>query len=162
MIPTLLLALFSPYLLGQNFPLTRLWCCSCGPFDMARIAIVEDNEDTLEMLKVILQNGDEVVGFSDPSVFVDEFRPNHFDLVILDIVMPGRDGLEVFADTRRKDRAVPIMAVTASTHPLTHDELLRAGFCAHFSKPIHDIESFRKIVLGYAGARRKPLNRKSA
>ena len=67
------------------------------------------------------------------------------DLVISDIRMPGRTGLDVLATLRLSDWATPFILTTAFGDPQTHAEARRLGAVAVFDKPF-DIDDLRTIV----------------
>jgi CheY-like chemotaxis protein len=120
---------------------------------MARIAIIDDHEDTLELLRLILQNHQkhQFIPYRDPQEFLRQFRPCTFDLVLVDLHMPGCDGFEAFRRIRERDRSVPVVAVTAIASPSEKDRALRAGFCDYFVKPILDLEEFRSKIYSHIG-----------
>ena len=120
---------------------------------MARIALIDDHEDTLELLRLVLQNrqNHEFVAYGAPEEFLRQFRPCVFDLVLVDLHMPGCDGFETFRRIREKDQSVPVVAVTAQANPKEKDRALRAGFCDYFVKPILDLEEFRAKIYSHIG-----------
>ncbi|HET9643922.1 MAG TPA: response regulator [Burkholderiaceae bacterium] len=67
------------------------------------------------------------------------------DLVLLDVVMPDADGIDVIRQLRRSQALsdVPIVVVSASASPEVHDETLRAGANAFLTKPIEQQELLR-------------------
>jgi DNA-binding response OmpR family regulator len=120
---------------------------------MARIAIIDDHEDTLELLRLVLQNhqNHEFVAYGASEEFLRQFRPRAFDLVLVDLHMPGCDGFETFWRIRERDDSVPVVAVTAQRNPKEKDRALRAGFCDYFVKPILDLEEFRAKIYSHIG-----------
>jgi two-component system, chemotaxis family, chemotaxis protein CheY len=83
--------------------------------DMARnILIIDRDRLVRETIKVILDfEGHEAVPFHDGRDGIKAFRAKHFDLVICDIFMPNRSGLEVISEIRRLSATAPIIAMTA-------------------------------------------------
>lgn len=62
---------------------------------MARVLVADDNADTRDALALILRAaGHEVVGAADGEEAVDFYRAQPFDLLVLDLLMPKRDGFE--------------------------------------------------------------------
>jgi len=118
---------------------------------MGRVAIIDDVEDTLDLLKLILADGHEVLTYSSGESFLKQFRLGNFDLVLLDLAMPGMDGFEVFRQVRRIDEDVPVAVITAMAFSAEREKVLRAGFCDYFVKPILEIESFRQAVYSHVG-----------
>jgi CheY-like chemotaxis protein len=118
---------------------------------MGRIAIIDDNKDTLEIVQVILQDDrHQIDGFSEPMAFLS-CGPEPYDLIVLDIVMPRVSGFDVFREIQQRSPDVPVVALTASAMPSEKDAVLKAGFCDYFSKPILDVERFRETVFKHVG-----------
>jgi two-component system cell cycle response regulator DivK len=103
------------------------------------ILLVEDNEKNRKLARdVLVHQGYRVVEAEtaeDGLRFVQEERPK---LVLMDIHLPGIDGIEALRRLREDPgtRAIPVMAVTASA--MTHDraKIMAAGFDGYQSKPI--------------------------
>jgi len=124
---------------------------------MGRIAIIDDSVDALELFAFVLKGGHEILTFAAAEKFLGEFRPGSFDLILLDLVMPGVDGFEVFQRIRMQDADVPVVAVTARAEEAERKKALDAGFCDYFTKPIREIEQFRDTVFGHVGRCSNPL-----
>jgi DNA-binding response OmpR family regulator len=96
---------------------------------MNRILVVEDEKHLAEGLRFNLEaEGYQVdvvdTGEAALEVFNTGSRP--FDLVILDVMLPGKDGIEVIAELRQAGQFIPTLMLTARGHP---DDVLR-GFAA--------------------------------
>jgi two-component system response regulator len=96
-------------------------------------------------LKVI-KNGQDAADFFDPAR-ADAAASAHLSLVILDLNLPGRSGLEVLAQIRKKSRlpTVPVVFFSASNHQADIDSCYRAGCNAYLIKP-NDPERLRHLV----------------
>ena len=103
-----------------------------------RILIVEDNELNQKLLRDVLQ----VEGYltseattAERGLTMAAAMPP--DLVLMDIHLPGMDGLAALRHLRadRRTAGVPVVAVTASAMPLERAEVLAAGFDGCFVKP---------------------------
>jgi CheY-like chemotaxis protein len=70
---------------------------------------------------------------------------NHFDAVLLDIRMPGMDGIETFKELRKIDDKIPIIAQTAFTMDEEREELETIGFNGFIAKPFIRNEILRLI-----------------
>jgi two-component system cell cycle response regulator DivK len=103
------------------------------------ILIVEDNDKNLKLVRDVLQHqGYQTIeaGTGEDGVrLAKERRP---DLVLMDILLPGIDGIAALGQLRADPatRAIPVIAVTASV--MTHDrkKVLAFGFDGYQSKPI--------------------------
>src|SRR5215831_8756793 len=81
---------------------------------MARILLVEDERKVLRSLERGLQaQGYEVVGATNADAGFELASTQEFDCLILDRMLPGRDGIEVLADLRRLGKTVPTLLLTA-------------------------------------------------
>jgi DNA-binding response OmpR family regulator len=80
---------------------------------MARILLIDDDDPFRIMLKVALtQSHHEVVEARDGRKAIALFAENPAELVITDIIMPDKDGLEILPELRRKHPAVKIIAMS--------------------------------------------------
>ena len=80
-----------------------------------RILLVDDEADIIFTMKDILEEERFKVDiFNDPTIALESYRSNFYDLVILDIKMPKMDGFELYTKIREKDRQVKICFLTAS------------------------------------------------
>ena len=94
------------------------------------ILVVEDNDLTLKLLNELLQaNGYDTLQASDGRAAVDISRRRRPDLVLMDIRLPGRSGLEatrrIKADPETAD--IPVVAVTANAMKGDEETVLEGG-----------------------------------
>jgi len=76
--------------------------------------IVDDEEDFTSIFKIGLERNEFVVTtFNDPLKAMAEFRASFYDLVLLDVRMPGLNGFELFEKIRSKDQKVKVCFLTA-------------------------------------------------
>jgi signal transduction histidine kinase/CheY-like chemotaxis protein len=129
-----------------------------------RVLLAEDNAvNRLVAQRTLEKRGCVVTVAHDGAVAVEKFGQASFDLVLMDVQMPGMDGFEATAAIREREKKtgehVPIIAMTA--HALKGDEqsCLAAGMDAYVSKPIRPSDLFAAIerVLAKA-ANRVPAN----
>jgi DNA-binding NarL/FixJ family response regulator len=121
---------------------------------MTRILIADDHailrRGLIEILNLELkdlvcgeaENGDQVLS---------QVQSQHWDLVILDVTMPGRSGIEVLADLRRTHPDLPVLVL--STHPEDQygKRLLKAGASGYLNKtsaPGELLRAVRKVLAG--------------
>jgi two-component system response regulator MtrA len=103
---------------------------------MASIMVVDDDQDLLELLGIVLNGaGYEVDLVSRGDQALEVFQTQNPDLVLLDVMLPGLDGVEVCREIR-KISMVPIVMLTAKTD--THDVVagLEAGADDYMVKPL--------------------------
>jgi len=107
---------------------------------MKRIAIVEDSADNRMLLFAILEGRyllDEYVGGVEA---LTGMRATPADLVLLDISLPGMDGMEVLREIRTDPRllGLPVIALTAHAMNGDRERFLAQGFDGYVAKPIVD------------------------
>ncbi len=91
---------------------------------MACILIAEDDAPTARLLRGILEGeGHDVHAVSDGALCLAAARARAFDLALVDIVLPGRSGLEVVEDLRRDFHSIKIIAMSGGG-PRRPDQLL--------------------------------------
>src|SRR5215510_13044121 len=123
--------------------------------DGVRVLLVEDNPDTLDMLKFIFdESGAEVIpttSVDDALDALDRLRP---DALVSDIAMPDRDGYDLIREIRSRepeqDGKIPAVAVTAYVRAEDRVRVLAAGFQMHIAKPI-DPEELIAVVASLTG-----------
>jgi CheY-like chemotaxis protein len=80
-----------------------------------RILLVDDEPDHCMVYQIVLQDaGYECISYTDSVKALQEFRPNYYRLVILDIKMPKLDGFALCEKIRELDKNIQIIFVTAS------------------------------------------------
>ncbi|MDQ6652587.1 MAG: GAF domain-containing protein [Acidobacteriota bacterium] len=109
----------------------------------ARILIVEDQPDTLEMLaKTFQTRGYETFLCSSGAQALQTAARKHFDILISDIAMPSMDGLQLIGDLRKRKGLESISAIALSGYASQNDVdiAIAAGFDLHLSKPVDPSE----------------------
>jgi DNA-binding response OmpR family regulator len=79
-----------------------------------KILVVDDEQDIVFTLKTILtEAGFLVDAFTNPSVAFEMFRPEKYELIILDIRMPGLNGFELYMKLLELDSSIKVLFLTA-------------------------------------------------
>ena len=79
-----------------------------------RIFLVDDDYDHTNTFKVGLEHaGFEVDAYNDPAIALSNFKPDHYDLLLIDIKMPKIDGFELYERIRKIDAKVKVWFITA-------------------------------------------------
>lgn len=113
---------------------------------MTSVLVVDDDQDLAEMLGIVLNGaGIEVDLVSRGDEVMDVFRNNPPDLVLLDLMLPGLDGIEVCRQIRAFSVRVPIVMLTAKGD--TYDVVLglEAGADDYMVKPFKPAELVARI-----------------
>src|SRR5579871_3654422 len=110
-----------------------------------RILLVDDEQSILTLLSYPLrQDGHEVVRASSGAEALERFGEHEFDLVVLDVMMPSMDGLEV-CRRMRSSSTVPIIMLTAKGEEIDKVLGLELGADDYITKPF-SIREFRSRV----------------
>jgi two-component system cell cycle response regulator DivK len=118
-----------------------------------RVLVVEDNEKNMKLFRDVLQaRGYETfeAGTGDDAI---ELATEHVpDLVLMDIELPGTDGVEALGRLRADDRtaSIPVLALTAQAMHGDRERFLAAGFDGYMSKPV-DVLALLDVVGKYCG-----------
>ncbi|WP_320171454.1 response regulator [Maridesulfovibrio sp.] len=111
-----------------------------------KILVVEDHNDTIELLKYNLtSSGYEVVTAMDGHKALDQARAEHPDLILLDLMLPGIDGLEVCRRLKQESvtQHIPVIMLTAKGEEVDRVVGLELGVDDYIVKPF----SPRELVL---------------
>jgi two-component system, cell cycle response regulator DivK len=106
---------------------------------MSTVLIVEDNDKNMKLARDVLQAKGyqtlEAITGEDGVKLAKERKP---DLVLMDIQLPGMNGIEAFRQIRADANTsrIPVVALTASVTPTDRSAISAAGFDAFISKPI--------------------------
>lgn len=90
---------------------------------MTRLLLVDDDEDNLDLFSIILEYaGFNVKKYNNPSKAFEEFKPNFYDMVILDYIMPHLDGMQLYKKLKVFDNSIKAILVTGSHFHLDKDQ----------------------------------------
>jgi len=110
--------------------------------DMKLIAVVEDNADNRLLIDALLSDQYRLVEYHTGPEALDGLRREPPDLVLLDISIPGMDGVEVLREIRADATLgdLPVIALTAHAMAGDRERFLGLGFDGYLAKPITDEE----------------------
>ena len=106
---------------------------------MARVLIVEDNPTNMRLAVFLLQSaGHTVLSATDAEAGLTLARDEQPNLILMDIQLPGMDGLEATALLKRDDatRAIPVIALTALAMKGDEERIRAAGCDGYIAKPM--------------------------
>jgi two-component system cell cycle response regulator DivK len=115
---------------------------------MSTVLIVEDNEKNMKLARDVLQaKGYQTLEAETGEEGVRLAKERKPDLVLMDIQLPGINGIEALRQLRADPATagVPVVAVTASAMTQDRQKILAAGFDAYQSKPI-SVRPFLELV----------------
>ena len=118
--------------------------------NMTRVLIVEDDVDSLEMLRLVLENsGAHVTSVDRSQKAVEELRRNKFDVMISDLGLPGMDGHDLIREVRGPlgidAFQLPAIALSGYVSEEDRHRSLSNGFQLHLQKPL-DVSTIAATV----------------
>jgi DNA-binding response OmpR family regulator len=103
-----------------------------------RILIVDDEKDVGRTLEMILENyGFDIDCFTDPVVALESFKPNVYDLTILDIRMPKINGFELYHELKSRDSNIKTLFISALSYLTAYKT---------YNSKVYPIEGERKFI----------------
>src|SRR5215212_465722 len=104
--------------------------------DARQILFVEDTADTRDLIEFSLESeGFKVISAQTADEGLGLARTKQFALILLDIGLPDKDGLELCREIRRFDQQTPILFYTAFAELLDENEAIKAGAQGWLRKP---------------------------
>ena len=116
---------------------------------MAKILIVEDNPANMKLAIFLLESaGHTALSARDAEAGLTLARNEHPNLILMDIQLPGMDGLEAVVLLKRDDatRAIPVIALTALAMKGDEERIRAAGCDGYIAKPIRYQEFLATIA----------------
>lgn len=110
---------------------------------MKCIFLVEDNQDNADLIRDLLSDRFYIVHFSRPDLALQALREKTTlfpELLLLDISLPGMDGIDLLKEIQRDPAYAHVPAIALTAHAMSNDRerFLRDGFNNYVSKPIVD------------------------
>ena len=118
------------------------------------LLVVDDNTINIRLMSAALtRQGHLVDSADDGTVAVTKFTENHYDAILMDIMMPVMDGISATREIRRieterqstTDQRVKIIAITANAFEDDRSKLFEAGMDHYMTKPI-DITELQRLL----------------
>jgi len=137
-----------PRSVNTKTPVTPVIDLGIGSLAGMRVLVVDDSEDTTEMVRNLLEiGGATVCAATSGQEALGIARENQFDVVLSDISMPGMDGFEFLSQLRQipGKQDLPAIALTGFGRPEDVQRASREGFYAHLTKPF-DIETLANLL----------------
>lgn len=115
-------------------------------FTGKRILAVDDSPDNLNLITYYLKKTGALLSFaSNGFEAITEVKQNEFDIILMDIQMPGMDGHEATEEIRRLGFKNPILALTAHAIRSEHDKCKASGCDGVLTKPISSTALMKKL-----------------
>ncbi|MCW9048091.1 MAG: response regulator [Gammaproteobacteria bacterium] len=116
---------------------------------MKKILAVDDTEIMLDIIKLQLENeGYEVHTNTDPQVAMQRIASERFDLILLDIMMPDVNGLEILKFTKQQEinRFTPVVMLTANEDMNSVRDCLTNGALEYITKPFNIVSVKKRVA----------------
>jgi DNA-binding NtrC family response regulator len=110
-----------------------------------RVLLIDDEARVRTSLKMVLEPNYEILQAADAQEGLDTFRKEGPDLVLLDVILPGTDGLAVLETLRAESRMTPVIMLTGTKSVKTAVDAMKLGAADYLSKPF-DVEELRIVV----------------
>src|SRR5215207_2187089 len=126
---------------------------------MATILIVEDNPTNMKLSTFLLESADyTVLAATNAESGLTLAREGRPDLILMDIQLPGMDGLEATAMLKADEatRGIPVIALTALAMKGDEERILAAGCDGYIAKPL-DYKTFLASIKARLAARSKSI-----
>ncbi len=131
-----------PFAIGTKEDLPGTWNTNTDTQALKgkKILLVEDNHMNRVLANTILeQYGAEVTNAEDGSVAIEKVTDNKFDLILMDLQMPVKNGIETTEYIRTHlDKSTPIIALTANALKKEEEQCLASGMNDYMSKPFDE------------------------
>lgn len=117
---------------------------------MKKIAVIDDNDDVLFTIKYGATKVDtdiQIDTYNNPNDFIEESTKSKYDLILLDIMMPQKDGWDTFAEIKSGDsvnKDTPVIFLTAKTDNQSR-KLGSLGASDYITKPFYVPDLLEKI-----------------
>ncbi|MCW8934622.1 MAG: response regulator [Gammaproteobacteria bacterium] len=116
---------------------------------MKKILAVDDTEIMLDIIKLQLEKeGYEVHTNTDPQVAMQRIASERFDLILLDIMMPGINGLEILKFTKQQEinQLTPVVMLTANEDMNSVRDCLTNGALEYITKPFNIVSVKKRVA----------------
>lgn len=132
--------------------------CECSSlFDMASILVVDDESDMrLALSNVLRRIGHRVVESQDGEGALSLLRSTSVDMVLLDIRLPGMDGIQVLKKIRQDRKDLPVIMVTGYESLDSASQVMQLGANHYLSKPFSNWELIQAVQAILRGKEPQP------
>jgi len=121
------------------------------------LLVVDDDDGIREALHLILDDEYTVLDVNDGRTALAIVRAQHVDLMLLDILMPEVDGIEILHELRVLEPNLPVIMTTAVKTVLTAVTAMKLGAADYITKPFHEANLLAAVRLALEQRRPKPV-----
>ena len=129
-----------------------------------RVLVIDDEADIRESLELLLTGENYSVDLAEnAAIGLQKFESGNYDLILLDLMMPDRSGMDVLSDIRQRDVETPVFMLTAYGSVEVAVRALKSGANDYFAKPWDNekllVEIDRMISTGHLERENTQLKR---
>ena len=110
-----------------------------------RVLLVDDEPRVRASLRTVLEPTYEILEAADAAEGLKSFKHDAPDLVLLDVILPGTDGLTALQTMRTENRTVPVIMLTGTKSVKTAVDAMKLGAADYLSKPF-DVEELQIVI----------------
>jgi CheY-like chemotaxis protein len=112
-----------------------------------KVLIVDDQQASVRMLERMLRGAGyaSITSTTDPQLVSELHRKNHYDLILLDLQMPGMDGFRVLERLKEVEKAGYLSVLVMTAHPGHKRRAMEAGAKDFVSKPFNAVEVLTRV-----------------
>ena len=126
-------------------------------YERKRILIVEDDQEISRLLSVILEKSQmEPVAAYSGTEGLFQLQNHSFDLILLDLMLPGKSGEELIKEIREKS-VIPIIVISAKVDIENKVQVLKMGADDYITKPFHQEEVMARVEVQLRKASIQPM-----
>lgn len=129
---------------------------------MHKVLLIEDDKNIVELLSIHLHDlGCEVVSITNGQQGLSVARDQAFDLIILDLMLPGLNGMEICRRVRQTDRHTPILILSAKSEEIDKVVGLETGADDYLTKPfsVREFIARVKVIFGQKRTTCQPMKK---
>lgn len=124
-----------------------------------KVLIIEDDKEIVSLLKSSLKKEVFITDYeSDGIKGLFLFKTNHYDLLIIDYTLPGKNGQEIIAEVRKENKNIKIIVITVDTTQETRERFFELEIDDYITKPF----SFGELLSRIKAVMRRPSKAQNA
>jgi DNA-binding NtrC family response regulator len=110
-----------------------------------RVLLIDDDPRVRASLKMVLEPLYDILQAGDGDEGLEMFRKHEPDLILLDVILPGTDGLAVLHTLRQESKRTPVIMLTGTKSVKTAVDAMKLGAADYLSKPF-DVDELRIVI----------------
>ncbi len=110
-----------------------------------RVLLIDDDPRVRASLKMVLEPIYDILQAGDGQEGLDVFRKDEPDLILLDVILPGTDGLAMLQTLRMESKMTPVIMLTGTKSVKTAVDAMKLGAADYLSKPF-DVDELRIVI----------------